>query len=100
MSVAAITLIAGIVIGSFARELYELWPRRQARPTGLPRAIAIRTIDGEHELELSDGRQYRSDVGVVWYRFPDGYRCNYEYNGHLDLEFERLRRLEKWTNEP
>lgn len=88
------TLFLGIFLGLIARELCALWPWR----AGPPRAIALRCIDNEHELEFSDGRQYRSGTGIIWYRFPDGYRCDYEHNGHLELEFERLRRLEKWTS--
>ena len=64
-----------------------------------PIAIAARRLDKELELELADGSCYRSEYGVIWYIFPSGQRVNSDWNDHLELEWERRTRLDRWSKE-
>lgn len=56
-----------------------------------------RIIDKEIELELSDGRVYRSSMGYTWYRFPSGDRADWGLESWLANEDDRLERLDKWS---
>lgn len=57
-------------------------------------------VRGKHqiELELSDGRQYRTDVGWVWYCFPSDERAPYDQERWLQEESDRLLNIERWAH--
>ncbi len=59
--------------------------------------VEHRQIEDEVELELSDGRVFRSEHGIVWYGFPSGVRVNYDLESWLGYEWDRLERLDKWS---
>ena len=86
-----IVLVLAVSTWGFVRPL-----PRVARPV----AIAVRRVSGtrmDREIELSDGQRFRSDVGVIWYSFPDAKRISYDWNAYLDREWERLTLLDEWS---
>lgn len=69
-------------------------------PFGRPlRAVRIDRIppNGEIEMELSNGRVYRSNGGRWWVKFPHGTKPSVGFDLWLADEFDRLEQLDRWS---
>lgn len=60
------------------------------------RRVVIVGRQKEIELELSDGRRFRSEGGIVWYGFPSGERVRLDIEEYLESENNRLGNLDRW----
>lgn len=89
-----IAFLCGVFVGNLLDQV-----RRDGSPDSSPRAIGLSKVDDEWELEFSDGRRYRSDTGIIWYRFPSGEQCDYYWNSWLERELKRLQLVQKWIGE-
>ena len=64
------------------------------------REVVSRTVteDGM-ELELNDGSRWRSSYGIVWHSFPHGRRASLDLELFLSRENDRLKLIEKWSED-
>jgi hypothetical protein len=85
-----------VLLGVAAGLKRALRPRQQPSVSVIDWCIVGRHAESEYELELSDGRKFRSDLGHVWYHFPDGHRVDPYMESWLDHELERLLNLDRW----
>jgi hypothetical protein len=54
-------------------------------------------VDDEWQAELADGATYRTgSVGIVWYRYPDGARCELDLEDTLEEQFKAYKLRVKW----
>lgn len=88
--ITAVILFCLVFVALFA------YTRFKSRTPALS-AVERRLVEGEIELELSDGRLFRSERGFVWACFPSGARADVSLEGWLGDEARRLKRLDRWS---
>lgn len=94
----ALVLLA--VVALVWRAISNVEQRSSVAETALSRAVDRRVVivgrQKEIELELSDGRRFRSERGIVWYRFPSGERVGLDVEEFLESENNRMGNLDRW----
>ena len=87
-----------IIVAATIAALFGLayWALSRKTPSAAP--VFERLECGGWRAETADGHEYRtSDIGIIWYHFPSGYRAHLELEMWLDKEWKAHKNRLRWT---